>query len=245
MTLRARVRVSAVRAGSARRRGFSVLELVIVIGIIVVLAGLVLAVGQQMLAKSEDRAAQATMALLDSAIQDWERAADRAVSYGVDGQPPNATYPPKYDIQELQTFGSITDFAPKGAIRVFSDAVIKHISGNATTETILKNIPSDNLIQEAGPGASIIQVLMDPWGKPIVIVFPGRKWVASDGGGADDDGTIQTVVEERYGVCKNGKILFVSVGPDGLPGDRSETDKGDADYIATQDNIYSYPPFTP
>jgi prepilin-type N-terminal cleavage/methylation domain-containing protein len=232
------------RARRHRRRGFSLLELVIVMGIIVVLASLVMSVAATMAAASEDRELRNAMKLLDNAVAEWERVSDRALTYGIDNP---AVGGAKYDIQELPA-SDVTKSEPKGALRVFSDTFVKYISQNAATQGILKNIDRDLLRQEAGPGAGLIQVLMDPWDKPIVIVFPGRKWLTTDGAPAltrDDDGTLRTEVEKRYGVCKNQKILFVSFGPDERPGDIGETDHTDPAYKDTLDNVYSYEPVKP
>ena len=86
----------------------------------------------------------------------------------------------------------------------------------------------------------------------VAIVFPGRAWRESDNNGSaadgefglpDADGTIRTVMEDMVGVCRNGKVLFVSAGPDGLIGSRYCA--GGERKEASLDNVYSYEPENP
>jgi len=70
------------------RRGFTLVEMTIVIGIIILLAGLTLAVSVSVVQGSEIRQTELTVRLLDAAIQEWQVLADRQISYGIDGEPP-------------------------------------------------------------------------------------------------------------------------------------------------------------
>ena len=72
---------------SRHARGFTLVEMTIVIGIVILLAGLTLAVTVSVVQGSEVRQTELTIRLLDSAIQEWEAQADRQVTYGIDGQP--------------------------------------------------------------------------------------------------------------------------------------------------------------
>ena len=51
------------------------------------------------------------------------------------------------------------------------------------------------------------------------------------------------VMEDMVGVCRNGKVLFVSAGPDGLIGSRYCA--GGERKEASLDNVYSYEPENP
>jgi prepilin-type N-terminal cleavage/methylation domain-containing protein len=63
------------------RRAFTLIEMVVVIGIIVLLAALTVAVSSTLTRKAEERQAEDTLRLLDMALQEWETAADRQISY--------------------------------------------------------------------------------------------------------------------------------------------------------------------
>lgn len=64
-----------------RRRAFTLLELLVVIGIVVLLAGLVLAVSSSVVRASEERATRNTLTVLDTALEEYERTLDRRVTY--------------------------------------------------------------------------------------------------------------------------------------------------------------------
>ena len=63
------------------RRGFTLLELLIVIGIIVIVASLVLAVSSSVVRASEERATRNTLEVLNMAAEEYERTVDRRVTY--------------------------------------------------------------------------------------------------------------------------------------------------------------------
>jgi hypothetical protein len=58
----------------------------------------------------------------------------------------------------------------------------------------------------------------------------------------DDDGTLRTEFENRYGICLNRKIVFVSAGPDGDFGDLQLNNSPSTPVnSAADDNMYSAP----
>ncbi len=63
------------------KRGFTLLELLIVIGIIVIVASLVLAVSSSVVRASEERATRNTLEVLTMAAEEYERTVDRRVNY--------------------------------------------------------------------------------------------------------------------------------------------------------------------
>lgn len=68
-------------APRARAAGFSLIELLVVIGIIVLLASLVLAVSGSVIRANEERATRNTLTVLDTATEEYERTLDRRISY--------------------------------------------------------------------------------------------------------------------------------------------------------------------
>ena len=73
-------------------RGFTLVELVIVVGIIVLLTGLTVSVSTRLIEKSEIRTTENILRLLDMAVEDWEAAADRKLTWGENDVPPGAVY---------------------------------------------------------------------------------------------------------------------------------------------------------
>lgn len=69
------------RTNSVVRRGFTLLEVLIVIGIIVIIASLVLAVSSSVVRASEERSTKNTLEVLNMAAEEYERTVDRRISY--------------------------------------------------------------------------------------------------------------------------------------------------------------------
>ena len=70
-----------VRPHARRHRAFTLLELVIVIGIILVLMGLVLGVGSLVIAQSEERQVRSSMQIVDTALVEFEQQAGRPMVF--------------------------------------------------------------------------------------------------------------------------------------------------------------------
>ncbi len=222
------------------RRGFSLLELVVVIGIIVLLAALVLAVGTGLLSQSEVRETRNAIQIFDAAIEEWERTRGRTFTYGTNGVPPSpAGLPaPQYDIQEVLA-------ANDNALRGLSVTLLgpNFLASDDNVIGLLTKIDGSLLRPIANTNPTQLE-FVDAWGNRAIIVFPGRDWRSGvdlplD---KDEDGTMRTPVEKRLGVCVNRKIRIVSSGPDGVIGDL----KGNAtEKQQAGDNVHSYEPVQP
>jgi type II secretory pathway pseudopilin PulG len=220
------------------RRAFTLVEMVIVIGIIVLLVGLTVAVLGTLTRSSETRRTQDALTLLDSAYQEWKNVSERDITYGVNGAPMAGVV---YDIPQAAVStppgSNHTDFEPT------HDCLARFMK-NAQAKDILANINSSMLKQHGTPVAET--TLLDAWDTEIVTVFPGRLWVSGFDAPAlkDADDTIRTEFENAFGVCVNRRVRFVSAGPDGQFGDYAAAD-GSVDKNRTLDNLYSYPLETP
>lgn len=64
-----------------RKKGFTLLELLIVIGIIAIIASLVLAVSASVVRASEERSTRNTLEVLNMAAEEYERTVDRRITY--------------------------------------------------------------------------------------------------------------------------------------------------------------------
>ncbi|MFM7261918.1 MAG: type II secretion system protein, partial [bacterium] len=94
------------RTPRASRAGFTLLEMLVVIGIIVLLASLVLAVSGSVIRASEERSTRNTLDLLNSATEEYERTLDRRVTYlsGANGGSPAdlaASQSIRYDVVSI------------------------------------------------------------------------------------------------------------------------------------------------
>ncbi|MFO0894610.1 MAG: prepilin-type N-terminal cleavage/methylation domain-containing protein [Phycisphaerales bacterium] len=206
------------RRGTAAVRGFTLLELLIVVGIIALLAGIVLAVSAAVLRRSEVRSMEAAMALLDQAVGEFEKARDQKITFKRTSDAAGT-----WDINEQ----AIT--APYLIV-----PTLYVIGQNERSRGILQRIDPDLLRQDQTttvPSTAVVPLprleMVDPWGFRLAVVFPGRPWVQGDSGVRDADGTVRTNDENLLGVCRDRRIAFVSGGPDGN--------------LATRDdNVYSY-----
>jgi prepilin-type N-terminal cleavage/methylation domain-containing protein len=214
------------------RRAFTLIEMVVVIGIIVLLAALTVAVSSTLTRKAEERQAEDTLRLLDMALQEWETAADRQLTYGTNGQP-NAI--DRYDIQADLTPGDADD----GELtRRVLFRLLKHSGANA----VLAQLDTDALRQHPDTSlpSELQRMIVDPWDKEYLVIFPGP--LDSNVPAVDDDGTLRSEFENRYGICLNRKIVFVSAGPDGDFGDLQLNNSPSTPVnSAADDNMYSAP----
>jgi prepilin-type N-terminal cleavage/methylation domain-containing protein len=100
-------------------RAFTLLELLVVIGIIVIVASLVLAVSSSVIRSSEERSTRNTLEVLNMATEEYERTIDRRITYksgavpgGVvaDNPPTGQTW--NFDVLSSQTSTTIAQEKP-------------------------------------------------------------------------------------------------------------------------------------
>jgi prepilin-type N-terminal cleavage/methylation domain-containing protein len=206
-----------------RDRAFTLIELMVVVAIIILLVGLTVSVTVILNQKSEVRKTERAMELLTMALKEWETAAEKTITYGTNGTPSAAVY----TIQEITDFDEFHELTHK---------VVGIITKNAQAKQLLSNI-DPKLLHQHDDELSVF----DAWENDVLVIFPGRKHTAG-APGPDPDGTVRTRWENQFGVCVNGRMRFVSMGPDGLPGDlenpTDDNNDGQPDHI---DNIHSYP----
>jgi type II secretory pathway pseudopilin PulG len=259
------------RRTSRRTSGFTLVELVVVVGIIIALLSLVLAVSTLLIQQNEARQLEAAFANLETAIQEYEQTVGRPISFQDRADPDGA-----WDISrsaDLGVTGSVETPYDQSALtgvtcppcsansepnnyRGWSKFTVRLMSllrGTQSAEDIIARLdPSLFVPVKQANGQPLINdqalsTLIDPWGAPVAVVFPGRQWREGDSPDKlDADGTIRTYMETKMGICRNGKVLFVSAGPDGDIGCRGGAcGQTGPRYEATLDNIYSYKPGTP
>jgi type II secretory pathway pseudopilin PulG len=170
-------------------RAFSLLEIVVVLGVILLLAALVLAVSGSVLAASERRETENVMRLLEQATLEWEQALGRPINYGPKAEP-GLTGVPARDVYEenfggswmscvlMQRFGEnertrdIVSKIPETYSRRWrtGDPALPGVWGNLTPAGIATNpnrMPTGN---------GNVPLVLDAWGFRIGVCFPGRPW---------------------------------------------------------------------
>ncbi len=232
---------------SGRDRGFTLVELLVVIGIIMLLAALVLTVGTGLLRQSDVRATQNTMRLLDIAVQEWETTSDRQIQYGLNGQPCDVDE--RYELQQVRESGAALGVndpwgeGSTGESAAYEDAIYTTdrmwavYQRTTNVRDIIARVSPDFVLQadvqmHANDSLSDSEAqttfrFLDGWDREIIAVLPGRPHNArcagsSDGGTngfiRDADGTIRTPFENRFGAASDRRVFFVSAGPSGVFG---------------------------
>jgi type II secretory pathway pseudopilin PulG len=261
---------SPPRARGGAGLGFTLVELVIVIGIIIILLALTIGVARIVQAQSEVRDTRNTLTLLESALDEWAAVSDRALTWGTDNLPIGAIYDVRPETTEVFTISELLDTLRKPAsvqailARIEPDFVRTYQGGMlfdwlTTAERSEMNnrwgvnhSPSPTVAASSSSLPPSLAIL-DAWERPIRAVHPGRVFNSAaaiglpDSGVADEDGTIRTARENAYGIARGRKVYFVSSGPDGVFGNlhlvEEEEDLNQAqrdDVAAASDNIYSY-----
>jgi type II secretory pathway pseudopilin PulG len=174
------------------RRAFSLLEIVVVLGVILLLAALVLAVSGSVLAASERRETENVMRLLEQATLEWEQALGRPINYGPKVEPilspPAQPEPATRDVYEenfggswmscvlMQRFGEnertrdIVSKIPETYSRRWrtGDPALPGVWGNISAVATNPNrMPNGN---------GNVPLVLDAWGFRIGVCFPGRPW---------------------------------------------------------------------
>jgi len=247
------------------RRAFTVLELVVVIGVILILMALALTVTSTVLTGNDRRSMQGTFLLLDQAIASWQAQTGRELSFGRRTDPTSSTGTPDFTLSATGPSAGFDIYEENFATTYAICVILDRLASNPEAAEIIAKIPSTALrlvpkntagnaveplpagwtgsVPQTDPNqmpnsVDLIREVCDPWGKRIGVVFPGRLARASElsatGSSVDrEDGSVRTLDEVAFGVCRGRKICFVSAGPDGDFG-------SDANPAAREDNIFSY-----
>jgi len=228
-------------------------EVTVVIGIVVLLAGLTLSAGTAVVRNAEQRRTATALLQLDTAVREWELQADRKLRW----------YQYNYDNPALSAGSDVSSRTRPVLILTEILGAIRH---SETVQQILAQIDPDLVYRYRDDTAPWLDepiekfqvndrfigglTILDAWGTPIYATHPGSLWMSDPPVSfldweRDPDGTIRTYNEEEYGIAPNRRIVFVSAGPDQRFGLLDEfpfpPQETKARLEARRDNIYSVP----
>jgi len=211
-----------------RRAGFTLIEMLVVIGIIVLLLSITVIVGQGVIAQSQRRQCEELMAALDSLVTEYE------ADY-------HSMPPFDQSLFDQPNGGTAGDVRPEVAV------FLEQVRGLKGAERIISGLPTQYLrkrgeyyveMYSKGQGGRVGRIqsdddiritLIDPWGIEILYVHPRDKNATV---GASESGFA------GYGTPANERPYFVSAGPDRTFYNEDEIDP--TKDITRKDNIYSY-----
>lgn len=238
-----------VNRKSSNRSAFTLLEVIIVIGIIVFLTGLTVTMTASAVRASEVRSTKQTLELLDLAVSEWEVEAGRKLSWETeyDAWLPHApgyvadvhaTTPEILIISEILNAVEQVPASKNVLAQIDTDVIYRYKSGERASWIS----PPEQFIVDSEFAGSL--TVLDAWGFPIYATHPGRLFDRNniyEQGEPDEDGTIRTYNEDKYGVARNRRVCFVSAGPDNDFG-YVHGPHNSHELEATYDNLWSYAP---
>ncbi|MHC5023839.1 MAG: type II secretion system protein [Planctomycetota bacterium] len=235
----------SVRARAGR--GFTLVEMLIVIGIIVLLLGLTVTVSTGLLRGSEVRGMENAFRIIDAAIQEWELAADGQMRAGFTN---DCEFPPEpLDICYEEVPPTTSDPSTIDVGIEAGHELLKLLNRNQSAREIIAGIDAKLLrrLEEASDPEHPLDFL-DPWDQQVIVVFPWIRFDPNNPPVYDEDQSPRNVFEDRFGAATSQRPYLVSAGPDGQFGnlhldtaESSLSDSDRADIELAADNVYSSP----
>jgi len=234
--------------------GFTLIEMMVVIGIIALLAALTLGISNSVIRNSEIRQTKDALKLFEMAMQEWELERGREVTY--EGHVP--LWNGNYDISgnaQIEEPGTgnqgVSNVNMEAAMERRCKDLITLLLQSENAKTILSKISPDLFVKDINE-----YILIDAWGTAVGVVFPGRRYLEvypdDDAPASKDESgdlSLRDEAEDGLGSCKNLKPYFVSSGPDGEFGYRFQYIQSNGQepneplFKSSLDNVYSYDPF--
>jgi type II secretory pathway pseudopilin PulG len=228
-----------------RRRAFTLVEVMVTIGIIVFLVGMTMSAATALARGAEVRRTEDAMRLLDLAMEEWEIQAGRSLTWGAPAERHDVWSERAHVLILTEMLQQVQRNKSSAAILARIDPDLVHVYEASHRPSWLRRQEEVDQAAEFTGGFTVL----DAWGTPIYATHPGGLFDPSvDAGVPDPDGTERTSNEIAYGIAKNRRVCFVSAGPDGVFGLRPEFPSlgGPALFEAMReakvDNLYSYLP---
>jgi len=267
------------------RSGFTMIEMLIVIFIIALLAALTLGISSSVMRNAEIHKTEDVLKLMTMALEEWELEKGRSMTF--DGYIPVVNG--RYDIMLGGEDGDEIDkpgFSEQGvvdekmlqAMRMRMVAIVLVLKQSESSSEVLSKISPSHLCKTSGTAPEEIHtsdvcnisgehtmVVLDSWGTPLGVVFPGRNYFEANPNGnpsidpafdESGDRTVLDQAEDGLGSCLNERPYFVSAGPDQKwgyrfqsnnlnagPGKETPTGSGIFLWEDSIDNINSYEPY--
>lgn len=239
--------VPRVRSAASRRSraGFTIIELLVVVTVLLILVGLITGVGIRVFRNQEASVTRGVLQTLDRALDEYQVTKNAAPDYRLDdyrrvpGEDP-ATASSEY----FRTYRG-KEYPRRPDVAVF----LKEALGVGQVKSVIGGVGERFLVVTAVPGSSddvesdVTPSVVDAW--------------ATDSWTTPWDPVKQQLIyyvhprnelaQDLYGRCINGRAYFMSAGPDlkyGLKRDMGEGAESTADKATVEgfldDNIYSY-----
>lgn len=240
MTLRYQHNGMALRMrATGSHPAFTLIEMLVVIGLVVVLGSLTLVVGSAIMTQGKVRNTQAILANLDAALTEFE--SETGANPAWTGKGSGVSNP-------RRRYWPASGYSRGGTIRPEVAVFLADAQGIEGVDSIIKAIPPDRMMprielyqQYAAEGQQSLTgevrpedtrlTVCDAWGMEILYIHPRNTENNPDIGSGD--GAI-----EVYGSTVNDRPYFLSAGPDMYYADQLTDDERDDK--AAFDNLYSY-----
>ncbi|MBL0927172.1 MAG: prepilin-type N-terminal cleavage/methylation domain-containing protein [Phycisphaerales bacterium] len=244
---------SILRGLPVRRAGFTLVELLVVVLVILVLVGLTLGIGRLVIENRRETATSNVMFSLDKALEEYRIVKGRYPDYDPDGE-----------YQYLPGPGNRVETYAGGTHIRLPDAKVffKQIKGYGAADTIVNQIPPRflKLTPYTGAGTNDSQRLATNFPSVLDAWSNADRWAdpwpigSTDANSAPGETPILLVhpqnilAQDLFGKCLNGKPYFLAADDDRKYGLRSEfpgQSSGDAltaAEAAATNNLFSYQP---
>ena len=157
-----------------KKSGFTLIEMVVVIGIIALLAALTMGISNSVIRNSQVRQTHDAMKLLALAVDEWELERGRPITFEgfvpIDGGRYDI-YTNGEEIDEPSDSSSVNNDEMQEAMETRIESLVELLLQSEPASNILSKISTDLFIEDIHG-----KLVVDPWGNPIGVVFPGRKF---------------------------------------------------------------------